>query len=304
MNENLLANQAPAQNEREAIDRLLRILRLLRKECPWDRKQTFDSLRTLTVEEVFELSDAIVKKDYEDVKKEVGDVLLHLAFYSELGREQGRFDFTEVCNSLCEKLIRRHPHIFAEVEVKNEDDVKENWEAIKLKEGKKHSVLSGVPSSLPAMIKAYRIQDKARGVGFDWDNIGQVWEKVEEEKDEFLQEVKKWNALRESLPKEEQEAALTAEDAGKKGATAEQEAFLQQRRKTLGELGDVFFALINYARFLKLNPEDALEQTNRKFINRFSYMEEQTIQKGKSLHDMSLDEMNRYWEEAKKSDKI
>ncbi|MDE5543966.1 MAG: hypothetical protein K2I83_00960, partial [Bacteroidales bacterium] len=146
--------------------------------------------------------------------------------------------------------------------------------------------------------------DKARGVGFDWDNIGQVWEKVEEEKDEFLQEVKKWNALRESLPKEEQEAALTAEDAGKKGATAEQEAFLQQRRKTLGELGDVFFALINYARFLKLNPEDALEQTNRKFINRFSYMEEQTIQKGKSLHDMSLDEMNRYWEEAKKSDKI
>ena len=264
MNENLLANQESAQNEREGIDRLLRILRLLRKECPWDRKQTFDSLRTLTIEETFELSDAIVKKDYEDVKKEVGDVLLHLAFYSELGREQGKFNFTDVCNSLCEKLIRRHPHIFAEVEVKNENDVKENWEAIKLKEGKKHSVLSGVPSSLPAMIKAYRIQDKARGVGFDWENGEQVWEKVGEELGELREEVKKG-----------------------------------QQDKILDELGDVFFALINYARFIGINPEDALEHTNRKFINRFTYLEEQTIQKGKSLHDMSLDEMNRYWEEAK-----
>lgn len=265
MNENLLHNQAPAQNEREGIDRLLRILRLLRKECPWDRKQTFDSLRTLTIEETFELSDAIVDKDYEDVKKEVGDVLLHLAFYSEIGREQGRFDFTDVCNGICEKLIRRHPHIFADVQVNSDEDVKKNWEEIKLQEGRKHSVLSGVPKSLPAMIKAFRIQDKARGVGFDWDNGEQVWEKVGEELGELREEVRKG-----------------------------------RQEKILDELGDVFFALINYARFIGINPEDALEHTNRKFIRRFTYLEEQTIQQGKSLHDMTLQEMDKYWEEAKR----
>lgn len=297
--ENLLPNRQAATDEKEAVARLFRILRLLRKECPWDRKQTFDSLRTLTVEETFELSDAIVKKDYEEIKKELGDVLLHLAFYSDMAEEQGRFGFTDVCNSLCDKLIRRHPHIFSDVRVQTDEDVKKNWEAIKLKEGKKHSVLSGVPDSLPAMIKAFRIQDKARGVGFDWENSEQVWEKVQEEMEEFGREACRWKQLRSEIPEQVQEEALLSADSGKEPSPQARD-FLAQRARTLDELGDVFFALINYARFVKLNPEDALEKTNRKFIDRFTYMEERTIRQGKSLHDMSLAEMDAYWEEAKK----
>ena len=301
--ENLLPNQEAARNPEEGIARLLRILKLLRKQCPWDKKQTFDTLRTLTVEETFELSDAIVSKEYEEIKKELGDVLLHIAFYAELGEEEGKFDFKDVCNSLCDKLIRRHPHIFGEVEARTDEEVKKNWEEIKLKEGKKHTVLSGVPSSLPAMIKAYRIQDKARGVGFDWDNRAQVWDKVQEEMGELQAEV----AVMESLE------AVTGrhgspEAPGAKGtvqgkpdeSAARKEAWERQQEKVLSELGDVFFALINYARFLKLNPEDALEHTNRKFVKRFTYMEEQTIQKGKPLRGMSLEEMETYWQEAKK----
>lgn len=283
--ENLLPNQAEAKNPQEGIARLIRILELLRKECPWDRKQTWESLRTLTIEETFELSDALTEKDYDEVRKELGDVLLHIAFYAQIGKEENRFDFTDVCNGICEKLIRRHPHVFAQVEADTAEDVKKNWEEIKLHEGKKHSVLSGVPKSLPAMIKAYRIQDKARGVGFDWENGEQVWEKVQEELSELRVEVSKGNAC------------IDFAEAQKTSVENQLEA---QKEKTLSELGDVFFALINYARFIGLNPEDALEHTNRKFIRRFTYLEEQTIQKGKSLHEMSLQEMNRYWEEAKK----
>lgn len=278
--ENLLPNREDAKNPEEGIARLLRVLALLRKECPWDRKQTIESLRTLTIEETFELSDAVTEKDYEEIKKELGDVLLHIAFYSLLGKEAGKFDFTDVCNGICEKLIRRHPHIFADVEAKTAEDVKKNWEEIKLHEGKKHSVLSGVPRSLPAMIKAYRIQDKARGVGFDWENGEQVWEKVGEELEELRVEVSRAKALQEKQTPAEEVAA--------------------QKERMLDELGDAFFALINYSRFIGINPEDALEHTNRKFIQRFTYLEEQTIQKGKSLHEMSLQEMDRYWEEAKK----
>ena len=262
--ENLLPNQDAAKTPEEGIVRLLRILKLLRKQCPWDKKQTFDTLRTLTVEETFELSDAIVNKDYEDIKKEVGDVLLHIAFYAELGEEEGKFDFTDVCNALCDKLIRRHPHIFGEVEAKTAEDVKKNWEEIKLQEGKKHTVLSGVPSSLPAMIKAYRIQDKVRGVGFDWKNKEDVWDKVREE----LQEV---------------------ETEMRRDASANLEE----------EFGDLLFALVNAARLYGINPEDALEKTNRKFIRRFSHVEERAAEIGKPLTEMSLEEMDAYWDEAK-----
>lgn len=265
----------PAQDPKQGIDRLLRILERLRRECPWDKKQTFESLRTLTIEETFELSDAIVSKNEAEISKELGDVLLHIAFYAQIGKENKSFDFTDVCNGICEKLIRRHPHIFSDVKAETAEEVKKNWEEIKLQEGKKHSVLSGVPSSLPAMIKAYRMQDKARGVGFDWDNADQVWEKVQEEIGELQEELK-------------QSKTASAADVA------------VQKEKVLSEFGDVFFALINYARFIGINPEDALEHTNRKFLKRFTYMESQTLQKGKSLHDMSLDEMNKYWEEAKR----
>ena len=301
--DNLLPNQEAARNPEEGIARLLRILKLLRKQCPWDKKQTFDTLRTLTVEETFELSDAIVSKEYEEIKKELGDVLLHIAFYAELGEEEGKFDFKDVCNSLCDKLIRRHPHIFGEVEARTDEEVKKNWEEIKLKEGKKHTVLSGVPSSLPAMIKAYRIQDKARGVGFDWDNRAQVWDKVQEEMGELQAEVAVMESLEAVTGRHGSPEAPGAEGTVQgmpDESAARKEAWERQQEKVLSELGDVFFALINYARFLKLNPEDALEHTNRKFVKRFTYMEEQTIQKGKPLRGMSLEEMETYWQEAKK----
>lgn len=301
--ENLLPNQESARTAQEGIARLFRILKLLRKECPWDRKQTFDTLRTLTVEETFELSDAIMAKDYDEIKKELGDVLLHIAFYADMAEEEKRFDFTDVCNSLCEKLIRRHPHIFADTKAETDDQVKKNWEAIKLKEGKKHSVFSGVPSSLPSVIKACRLQEKARGVGFDWDDRSQVWDKVQEELAELRAEVDRM----EVLEKDSAARIPASADRPEQGRTelppaanaTPSDPIRLQRQKVLSELGDVMFALINYARFVGVNPDDALEHTNRKFIKRFTYMEEQTIQKGLSLHNMRLEEMERYWNEAK-----
>ena len=235
----------------------------LRAKCPWDSQQTFDSLRYLTIEETYELSDAIIDKKYADIGKELGDLLLHIVFYAKIGEEQNLFDIETVINGICEKLIRRHPHIFGEINVNSVDEVKENWEKIKLKEGSK-SVLGGVPNSLPAMIKAYRIQEKARGVGFDWENTAQVWKKVQEELEEFNQE-KKSNS-----------------------------------EKMESEFGDILFALINYARFININPEDALEKTNKKFIKRFNYIEKAAKESGKSLSEMTLDEMELLWQEAKK----
>ncbi|RYH73850.1 nucleoside triphosphate pyrophosphohydrolase [Flavobacteriaceae bacterium 144Ye] len=248
----------------KAFERLLIIMDELREQCPWDKKQTMESLRHLTIEEVYELGDAILDNDLDEVKKELGDVLLHIVFYSKIGSETNHFDIADVCNSICDKLIDRHPHIYGDVSVDNEEDVKRNWEQLKLKEGKK-SVLEGVPRSLPAMVKASRVQDKVAGVGFDWEEPHQVWEKVEEEIQELKHEVDNGN-----------------------------------RENMENEFGDVLFSLINYARFLKINPENALEKTNKKFIKRFQYLEEKAKSLNKSLQDMSLREMDVYWEEAKK----
>lgn len=247
--------------------RLLKIMAELRKKCPWDKKQTTESIRHLTIEEVYELSDAILKNNAEDVKKELGDLMLHIVFYSQIASETGKFDIADVIENLCEKLIQRHPHIYGDVKVRNAEDVKDNWEKIKQKDGRK-SALSGVPESLPALLKAYRIQDKAKGVGFDWEKPEQVWEKVQEEIDEFKKEVDN--------------------NSGKK--------------RMEDELGDVFFALINYARFIGVNPEDALEKTNRKFIKRFQYLEESVKKQGKKLSNMSLDEMDVFWNKAKEKE--
>jgi len=249
----------------EAFERLLGIMNELREKCPWDMKQTMESLRHLTIEETYELAGSILENDQPEIKKELGDLLLHIVFYARIAEEQKSFNIKDVIDSLCEKLIHRHPHIYGDVKVKDDEEVKRNWELLKLKEGKK-SVLEGVPASLPAMIKASRIQDKARGAGFDWEKSDHVWEKVMEELNEFHAEVEKGN------PKKEIEA----------------------------EFGDVLFSLINYARFLEINPEDALERTNRKFIGRFQYMEEATAKSGKKLNEMTLDEMDTYWNEAKK----
>lgn len=256
------------QAQLTAFNRLLDILDELREKCPWDRKQTMESLRHLTIEETYELSDAILKGDLPEIKKELGDVMLHLTFYAKIASEKGAFDLADVLNAQCDKLIYRHPHIYADTKADTEYEVKKNWESLKLKEGNK-SVLSGVPSSLPSLVKAMRIQEKARGVGFDWENQAQVWEKVEEELAEFKAEFDKPN--------------LTAQDK----ALATQ------------ELGDVFFSLINFARFLELNPEEALERTNLKFITRFQYLEEKARQDGKELPNMTLSEMEVYWNEAK-----
>ncbi|MGR7813585.1 nucleoside triphosphate pyrophosphohydrolase [Lacinutrix undariae] len=248
----------------KAFERLLIIMDELREQCPWDKKQTMETLRHLTIEEVYELGDAILDNDLDEVKKELGDVLLHIVFYSKIGSETNTFDIADVCNSICEKLISRHPHIYADVVVKDEEEVKRNWEQLKLKEGKT-SVLEGVPKSLPAMVKASRIQEKVAGVGFDWEEPQQVWDKVEEEIKELQVEVEKGNKD-------------LMED----------------------ELGDVFFSLINYARFLKISPENALERTNKKFIKRFKYLETKAKSLNKTLEDMTLKEMDVYWEEAKK----
>ncbi|HEY9195884.1 MAG TPA: nucleoside triphosphate pyrophosphohydrolase [Mucilaginibacter sp.] len=252
-----------------AFQRLLIIMDDLRANCPWDKKQTLESLRHLTIEETYELSDAILGDDMQEIKKELGDIMLHLVFYAKIASETNDFNITDVLNSVCDKLINRHPHIYGDIEVQNEEDVKRNWEQIKLKEGNK-SVLGGVPASLPALVKASRIQEKARGVGFDWEEKSQVWAKVEEEMQEFRNE---FNA--------EDESAIDHE-------------------KAEGEFGDLLFSLINYARFININPENALEKTNKKFIKRFQYLETKAKENGRQLQDMSLAEMELFWNEAKK----
>ena len=244
----------------KAFERLLIIMDELREQCPWDRKQTNESLRHLTIEETYELSDALMKGDNEEIKKELGDLFLHLVFYSKIGDEKGAFNVTDVLNSVCEKLISRHPHIYGDVHVKDEEDVKKNWEQLKLKEGNK-SVLAGVPNSMPSMIKASRMQDKAAQIGFDWPNKNQVWDKVEEELNEF-------------------------KDA--EGSQKEE------------EFGDLIFSLINYARWLKINPDDALEATNRKFKYRFESIEKYALNNNIKLEDMTLSEMDEIWDQAKK----
>lgn len=246
-----------------AFDRLLTIMDELREQCPWDKKQTMETLRHLTIEETYELGDAILDNDLEEVKKELGDILLHIVFYAKIGSETQDFDMADVANGICEKLINRHPHIYGDVKVENEEDVKQNWENIKLKEGKK-SVLEGVPSSLPSLVKANRIQDKVAGVGFDWEKPEQVFEKLKEELGELQEEVDANNA-----------------------------------DKMEFEFGDVLFSMVNYARFLKINPENALERTNKKFIKRFQYLEAKAKEAGKSMKDMTLSEMDVFWEEAK-----
>lgn len=252
------------QTQLQAFERLLDIMDELREKCPWDKKQTMQSLRHLTIEETYELGDAILDNDLTEVKKELGDLLLHLVFYAKIGSETNDFDIADVCNEICDKLIHRHPHIYSDVVVKDEEEVKQNWEKLKLKEGKK-SVLEGVPRSLPALVKASRIQDKVKGVGFDWEESHQVWDKVQEELEELQVEV----------------------EAG-------------DQDKIEAEFGDVLFSMINYARFLNVNPEDALERTNKKFIKRFQYLESKAGQLGKPLMDMTLAEMDVFWEEAKR----
>jgi XTP/dITP diphosphohydrolase len=249
----------------QAFQQLLDIMDELRAKCPWDKKQTLESLRHLTIEETYELADAILENDLDEIKKELGDLLLHIVFYAKIGQEKGAFDMKDVLENINEKLIRRHPHIYGDTVVENDEQVKENWEQIKLREGKK-KVLSGVPASLPAMVKAYRIQDKARGVGFDWEKPHQVWDKVQEELNELKYEVDN-NAPHEKIEQ---------------------------------EFGDLLFALINYSRFIDVNPESALERTNKKFIRRFEYLEDQTNASNKDMKKMSLDEMDVFWNEAKK----
>jgi XTP/dITP diphosphohydrolase len=252
------------QEKLKAFERLLVIMDELREKCPWDKKQTLESLRHLTIEETYELCDAILEKDMDGIKGELGDLFLHLVFYAKIASETKHFDVADVLNSVCEKLIHRHPHIYGDVKVENEEDVKRNWEQLKLQEGKK-SVLQGVPASLPALVKATRIQDKARGVGFDWDNKSQVWDKVQEEIAEFQHEEKQGDLV-----------------------------------KMEDEFGDVLFSMVNYARFVGINPEDALERTNKKFIQRFTFLEEEVKNQGKNMKDMSLSEMEEIWQKAKK----
>ena len=246
-----------------AFNRLLDIMDDLREKCPWDKKQTLESLRHLTIEETYELADAILDNDLQEIKKELGDVLLHIVFYAKIGSEKKAFDIADVANSISDKLISRHPHIYSDVVAETEEEVKRNWEQLKLKEGNK-SVLEGVPKSLPAVVKASRIQEKVAGVGFDWEKPEQVWEKVQEELTELNEEIKAGN--KENIEK---------------------------------EFGDVLFSMINYARFIDVNPENALEKTNKKFINRFQYLEKAAKKEGKELSDMSLTEMDVYWEKSK-----
>ncbi|MEQ8925231.1 MAG: nucleoside triphosphate pyrophosphohydrolase [Fulvivirga sp.] len=259
----------------EAFDRLLTIMDELRENCPWDMKQTMESLRHLTIEETYELTDAIIENDMQEVKKELGDLMLHNAFYARIASEKGEFDIADVLNSVCDKLVERHPHIYGDVEATDEKTVKENWEKIKLKEkgNQDKSVLGGVPTSLPAMVKAMRIQEKARGVGFDWEKKEQVWQKVEEEMNEFKAEF-----------------------------NIEYDTEIDKERAQ-AEFGDLLFSLINYSRFLDINPEEALERTNKKFIKRFQYLESESSKDGKRMGEMSLDEMDQYWEKAKQFNK-
>lgn len=257
-----------ATNPADAFSRLLTVMNTLRIDCPWDRKQTMESLRHLTIEEMYELADAILDQDLDEVKKELGDLMMHLVFYAKIAEEQQIFDITDVLNNVCDKLIHRHPHIYGDTKVSNDEDVKNNWEQIKLNEGNR-SVLSGVPKTLPALVKAYRIQDKVRGVGFDWEDKAEVWNKVEEELQEFKQEFDL--QLKENIDPEKAEE----------------------------EFGDLLFSLINYARHMGINPENALEKTNKKFIRRFTHLEKRANENSLRLSEMSLDEMDIYWNEAK-----
>lgn len=257
-----------ANTPTEAFSRLLTVMNTLRIDCPWDRKQTMESLRHLTIEEMYELTDAILEQDMHEVQKELGDLMMHLVFYAKIAQEQNAFDITDVLNTVCDKLIHRHPHIYAETQVNDEEDVKNNWEKIKLAEGNR-SVLSGVPKALPALVKSYRIQDKVRGVGFDWEDKVEVWKKVEEELNEFKHEFDLIS-----------------------GGEIDQE-------RAEEEFGDLLFSLVNYARHIGINPENALEKTNKKFIRRFTYLENRALENGQQLADMNLSEMDLYWNEAK-----
>lgn len=252
-------------NKLKAFERLLIIMDELREKCPWDKKQTMESLRHLTIEETYELCDAILKDDSDEIKGELGDLMLHLVFYSKIASETNKFDISDVLNTVCEKLIVRHPHIYGDVKAETEEEVKRNWEKIKLKEGKK-SVLEGVPNSLPALVKAIRIQDKVKGLGFDWDNADQVWEKVQEELQEYKEEEDK-----------------------------------NDQEKMEQEFGDILFSMVNYARFVGINPEDALEKTNQKFMLRFTKMENIMADENKNISNMKLPEMDKFWEKAKQA---
>lgn len=251
------------ENKQKAFKRLLTIMDELREQCPWDKKQTIESLRYLTIEELYELSDAILDKNMDEIKNELGDILLHIVFYSRIASETNDFDISDVINSVCDKLVHRHPHIYGDISVKDEFEVKKNWEKLKMQEGKK-SVLEGVPKSLPAIVKSFRIQEKVRGIGFDWDNKSQVWDKVLEEIEELKYEV-----------------------------------INGDKNRIESEFGDVLFALINYSRFINVNPEDALERTNKRFINRFQIMEKLVRKDNLSLESMNLNEMDLYWKKAK-----
>jgi len=253
-----------SQNLSRAFLRLVDIMDELREKCPWDRKQTIQTLRTLSIEELYELTDAILSEDWQGIKEELGDLFLHLLFYARIGREQNQFNLEDVLEGISEKLITRHPHIYGNVQVNSEEDVKQNWEKLKLKEGKK-SVLSGVPASLPAIVKAIRLQEKSKQVGFEWNNAGEVWEKVKEEEEELKEAVQSGNA-----------------------------------EKIEEEFGDLMFSLINYARFLKIDAETALERTNRKFIHRFTKVEETVALAGKQMTDLSLAELDEIWNQVKK----
>lgn len=271
MNDNINSNSkqptSNSQSSTDAFQRLLDIMDRLRVECPWDKKQTIESLRHLTIEEVFELSQAIVDEDYQDVKKELGDIIMHIVFYSRIAEDRKLFTIDDVINGICEKLIIRHPHVFGDTSVRNAEEVADNWEKIKLTKEHNRSVLGGVPNALPELVKAYRMQEKAAGVGFDWEKRDDVWDKVEEEIGELKYEI---------------------ENEGSKERLTE-------------EFGDLMFALVNYSRFIKVNPMDALEVANKKFRSRFTFVEEKAREMGKSLVDMNLDEMNELWEMAKKN---
>lgn len=258
---------APMPEKLQAFERLLKIMDDLRRDCPWDKKQTIESLRHLTLEETYELSDAILDNDLKGIREELGDLIMHIVFYAKIGEEKRAFDIKDVLEGISDKLVFRHPHIYGDVKVSSAADVADNWEKLKLKEGKK-SVLSGVPQSLPPLLKAYRMQEKAKGVGFEWESREQVWEKVLEEMDELKHEVDQGNS----------------------------------KDRIEDELGDLLFALTNYARYLGVNPDDALERTNRKFIRRFQFIETESKKEGKSVQDMSLDEMDAYWNKAKETE--
>ncbi|MFB6306867.1 MAG: nucleoside triphosphate pyrophosphohydrolase [Flavobacteriales bacterium] len=256
------------KDKTQSFARLLNIMNDLREKCPWDRKQTMESLRYLTIEEVYELGEAVLEKDYKEIRKELGDLIMHMTFYAKIAEEEGRFDIGDVLNSVCDKLVERHPHVYGDLEVNSSEDVRDNWEKIKAKEGKSdRSILAGVPKSLPALVKSERIQEKAAGVGFEWDNKKGVLNKIKEE----IKELEREN------------------DKGDK-------------EKTESEFGDLMFALINYAKYMGINPENALEKTNKKFITRFEHIEEKARKTGKSIEDMELEEMEGYWKDAKGKD--